>query len=215
MKILIALPAYNEGPVIANVISAIKKEGFTDILVVDDCSSDDTTKQAAEATVVSHPINRGAGAATGTAIAYARKHEYDKLVLLDSDGQHDPKEIKKLLKKSDKYDVVIGSRNVADKNMPFIRRIANRVGSFITFLFFGLFVRDSQSGFKVFNRKAIAKIHLTFDGFEFCSEIIGEIKRHKLSILEVPIKVIYSEHSQSKGQSITNGFRMIFRFLFR
>jgi polyprenyl-phospho-N-acetylgalactosaminyl synthase len=214
MKILVALPAYNEGPVINDVVSAIRKEGYSDVLVVDDCSTDNTAT-ASDAKVVSHPINRGPGAATGTAIAYALSNNYDKLVLLDSDGQHDPADIKRLLKESNKYDVVIGSRNIRDKKMPLFRRLANRIGSLVTFLFFGLFVRDSQSGFKVLNRKAMESVRITFDGFEFCSEIIGEIKRNKLSYTEVPIKVIYSSHSQSKGQSIANGFRMIARFLFR
>lgn len=215
MNILIALPAYNEGLIIGKVIQNIQKKGYRNILVVDDHSSDDTAMKAAKVIVISHPINRGPGAATATAIAYARAHNFDRLVLLDADGQHDPADIKRLLIASEKYDVVIGSRNISDKNMPFIRRIANRIGSFVTFMFFGLFVHDSQSGFKVFNKKAIDTIEITFDGFEFCSEIIGEIRRHKLSYTEVPIKVIYSDHSQSKGQSVINGFRMVMRFLFR
>lgn len=215
MNILIALPAYNEGLIIGKVIQNIQKKGYRNILVVDDHSSDDTAMKAAKVIVISHPINRGPGAATATAIAYARAHNFDRLVLLDADGQHDPADIKRLLIASEKCDVVIGSRNISDKNMPFIRRIANRIGSFVTFMFFGLFVHDSQSGFKVFNKKAIDTIEITFDGFEFCSEIIGEIRRHKLSYTEVPIKVIYSDHSQSKGQSVINGFRMVMRFLFR
>ena len=112
------------------------------------------------------------------------------------------------------YDVVMGSRLRDFAKMPWSRRVANFIGSIVTWFFFGLFVRDSQSGFKVFNRKAISTITITFDRYEFCSEIIGEIYRHGLSWKEVPISVIYTEHSLKKGQSIANGFRMVMRFLF-
>lgn len=220
-NILIILPAFNEARVIADVIKNIKKEGYKDILVVDDHSCDQTFEKgrSAGAHVLRHPINRGAGAATYTGLVYARKEGYDFAVLMDSDGQHSPKDISKLMKYSDKYDVVIGSRMVGElKNMPLQRRIANFVGSLLTKFFFGLFVRDSQSGFKVLNRKAIENIDITFDRYEFCSEMIGEIYKNKLSYKEIPIKVIYTDHSLGKsagGQSIMNGFKMIMRFIFR
>jgi glycosyltransferase involved in cell wall biosynthesis len=220
-NILIVLPAYNEAKVIDKVIKDIKKEGYKDILVIDDCSNDNTSQVAkkAGAKVLSHVINRGAGAATYTGLIYARDNNYDYAVFMDSDGQHLPKDIKRLLKVAKKKDVVIGSRMVGDlKQMPIQRKIANFVGSIATYFFFGLFVWDSQSGFKVFNKKAINKINLTFDRYEFCSEIIGEIYKNKLSCEEVPIKVIYTDHSLGKaqsGQSIKNGFKMILRFIFR
>ncbi len=219
-KVLIAMPAYNEGKVIANVILDIKKNGFSNVLVVDDHSKDDTFSKAkkAGAIVLRHPINRGAGAASATCIEYARRENYDFLVLIDSDGQHLPSDIKNLLKFAERYDVVIGSRLISNvKDMPFSRRIMNFGGSLITAFFFGLFVYDSQSGFKVFNKKAISKINITFDKFEFCSEVIGEIAKNKLTYKEVPIKVIYTKHSLGKGhgQSFKNGIKMIFRFIFR
>ncbi len=219
--LLVVLPAYNEGKVIASVIKNIKKEGFKDILVVDDASADNTSEQArkAGAKVFRHVLNRGAGAATNTGLIYARNEGYKRVAFLDSDGQHSPKDLKRVLKSSGSHDVVIGSRMIGEiKKMPFQRKVANFVGSFLTWFFFGLFVRDSQSGFKVFNRKAIEKVDISFDRYEFCSEIIGEIKRNGLSWKEVPIKVIYSDHSmgnKGSGQSVWNGFRMILRFIFR
>lgn len=220
-KILIAMPAYNEAKVIFDVIKDIKKEGYEDILVIDDCSKDNTFNVAkkAGAIVIKHVINRGAGAATNTGLIYAKNNDYDYVVFIDSDGQHSPKEIKKLLIHAQKYDVIIGSRMIGSlKDMPFQRRAVNFVGSFITYLFFGLFVRDSQSGFKVFSKNAMNKIKISFDRYEFCSEIIGEIYKNKLSYKEVPIKIIYSTHSLGKidsGQSVFNGFKMILRFIFR
>lgn len=220
-RVLIGLPAYNEGPVIFDVIKKIKSLGFNDIVIVDDCSSDNTYDEAkrAGAVVLSHVINRGAGAATSTIMSYAKNEGFDYLILMDSDGQHLPKDISKLLAKSKEgVDLVIGSRLKGDiKNMPIQRRIANFVGSFFTLFFFGSFVWDSQSGFRVLNKKALNKIDLNFDRFEFCSEMIGEAKRNELVIGEVPIKVVYTKHSLSKGhgQSIKNGFKMIVKFLFK
>ncbi|MBT4835362.1 glycosyltransferase family 2 protein [Candidatus Woesearchaeota archaeon] len=220
-KILIILPAYNEGKIITKVINQIKKVGFQDILIIDDGSTDETVKSAkkAGARVLGHIINRGAGAATSTGLTYAKINNYDYAIFMDSDGQHNPKDIKKLLNYADKYDVVIGSRMIGNlENMPIQRRIANFIGSLITKLFFGLFVRDSQSGFKIFNKNAIRKINVTFDRYEFCSEIIGEIHNKKLSFKEVPIEVIYSTHSLEKkhsGQSIKNGIKMIIKFILR
>lgn len=218
-KILIILPAYNEGKVIGEVINSIKYEGFTDILVVDDHSKDNTSQVAKllNTKVITHKKNKGAGAATATGIEYAKENDYDFAVLLDSDGQHCAKDIKKLLKYSNKFDVVIGSRMVADiSKMPLQRKIANFVGSFATWFFFGKFLWDSQSGFKVLNKRAISKIKITFDRYEFSSEMAGEIHKYKLSVKEVPIKVIYTKHSiknKGSGQSIFNGFKMILRFL--
>ncbi|USN44993.1 MAG: glycosyltransferase family 2 protein [Candidatus Woesearchaeota archaeon] len=214
--LLVGMPAYNEGKTIAHVINHIKSQGYPNVLVVNDGSKDDTAlkARAAGAIVVSHPINRGAGAATLTALMYARTHTtYSHLILLDSDGQHDPKDIERLMAYGASYDVVIGSRLLTSKHMPLQRRIANIFGSFITWLFFGLYVYDSQSGFKVFNRHALNKINFIADKFEFCSEVIGEIEKHKLKVKEVPIKVIYTGESIRKGQNILNGFRMIRRFL--
>ncbi len=218
--ILIILPAFNEGKVISSVISDIKKEGFENILVVDDCSLDNTFEEVISCGVlcVRHPLNRGAGAATATGIEYAKRNGFDSVVLMDSDGQHSCKDIKKLLKELNNFDVVIGSRMIGDlSDMPVVRRVANKVGSLVTMFFFGKYVTDSQSGFKAFNRRAIEEIKITFDRYEFCSEIIGEIGRCNLSVKEVPIKVLYSDHSMGKGhgQSVSNGFKMIVKFLFK
>ena len=213
-KVLVGLPAYNEGPVIADVILGVKARGYKNIVVCDDCSLDDTSLKAKKsgAVVLRHVINRGAGAANMTLIEYAKEQGFDHLVIMDADGQHSAEDIDRLMKYSHKFDVVMGSRLIALKDMPFIKKVANKIGSFLTYLFFGLYVQDSQSGFKVFNKNALHLIEINYDRYEYCSEIVGEIKKHDLSYKEVPIKVIYTDHSKSKGQNIKEGFLMILRF---
>ncbi len=216
-KTYIIIPAYNEATVIANVITKIKKERFKNIIVVDDCSTDNTRTIAQKngAIVVRHVINRGAGAATKTGIEYAKTQNADYVVTIDADGQHDPSEIKSLLKQAPKYDVVIGSRMIHAEGMPFTRRIINKIGSSITFILYGIYVKDSQSGFKIFNKKAMQNIEIKFDRYEFCSEVLHEINKKKLTYVEVPIKAIYTDYSLSKGQNIANGFKMVYKMIWR
>jgi len=219
MKIFIAIPAYNEGKAISKVIKSIKKEGYKNIVIADDCSKDNTYNEAkkAGAVVLRHFINRGAGAATKTAIDYALLNRAYIIITMDSDGQHDPKDIKNLIKPilDKKADVVIGSRLLNPKGMPWYRRFFNFGGNVVTFVLFGLWVTDTQSGFKAFTKEAAKKIQIKMDRFEFCSEIIGEIKKNKLRVAEIPIKVIYNEYSLSKGQNFMNGLKMIVKLIIR
>ena len=99
------------------------------------------------------------------------------------------------------------------QNLPLFRRAANYCANFFTWLLFGVWVSDSQSGFKALSREAWQKIEIHGDHFEFCSEIIAEIKRNKLRYTEIPIKVYYSQYSQSKGQNLANGLKTLARLI--
>jgi UDP-N-acetylglucosamine---dolichyl-phosphate N-acetylglucosaminyltransferase len=224
-KTYIILPAYCESKVIKEVIESIKKEGFKDIIVVDDGSTDNTYQEAKSTGVItiSHPINRGKGAATQTGIDSAKLLNADIIVTMDSDGQHDPKDIKKLIQPliDEKADVVIGSRMINGKDMPKSRIIMNRIGNIVTYIFFGIMVTDSQSGFRAYSKKAYNSVYTYLDRYEFESEMLGQIKDANLKIEEVPIKVIYTDYSKSKykhmskfsAQGLTNGIKMVIRLI--
>lgn len=213
----IVIPAFNESKVISSVISDVKKEGFKKIIVVDDCSADNTSSisELAGAIVARHEVNRGAGAATKTGLDLAKSLGAKFVVTIDADGQHDPSDISRLIPFTQKYDVVIGSRMINSKGMPLIRQIYNSIGSMITFILYGIYVKDSQTGFKIFNQKALSKIKIIFDRYEFCSEVLHEISKNNLTYKEVPIKVIYTEYSLSKGQSFSNGVKMVLKMMMR
>jgi len=225
MNTHIILPAYSEGKVIKKVIKDIQKEGYKKIIVVDDGSPDNTYTQAKStgAITIKHPINRGKGAATQTGIDAAKLLNADIIVTMDSDGQHNPKDIKKLIQpiKNNKADVVIGSRMINNKDMPKSRIVMNKIANLITYLFFGIMVTDSQSGFRAYNKKACSSVYTYLDRYEFESEMLGQIKNAKLRVKEVPIKVIYTEYSKSKykhinrfsPQGLTNGVKMVVRFI--
>lgn len=218
-NVFIALPAYNEEEVITNVLSQIQKEGYSNIVVVDDGSTDNTATKAeqAGATVIRHSINRGPGAATQTAFDACIKLGAEIILTMDADGQHHASDISKILKhlETTKADIVIGSRFLETNKIPFHRRVFNAIGNMVTFLFFGLWVSDSQSGFKVFTKKAVEKIDIHSNGYEFCSELIWEFRIQKFHVEEFPISVTYTKRSLSKGQSFFVGTKTFFRLFLR
>ena len=216
MKLIVIIPAYNEELTIGSVIKGLKKKGYNDIIVVDDGSSDKTFEIASKegVNVYKHMINRGLGGALNTGITGALREEADLLVTFDADGQHDVNDIPNLVKAIEEgYDVAIGNR--INKDMPFLRRIGNVGLDFITYLLFGIYVHDSQSGLRMFTREAAAKIEIKTNRMEVSSEIITEIGRKNLKLKEVSIKTIYTEYSMSKGNSVWNGFKIALKLFLR
>jgi UDP-N-acetylglucosamine---dolichyl-phosphate N-acetylglucosaminyltransferase len=217
MKVIAIIPAYNEETTLAAVLE--KTASFVDLmLVVDDGSSDRTSEIALShgATVVSHVINRGLGAAIGTGFAAATLLKADAVITLDADGQHDPSEIPLFIEAiKGGADVVIGSRMLGGAGMPWYRQVANRLGNLVTFVLFGALVTDSQSGFRAFTAYAIRQIEIKTNRMEVSSELIAESRRNKLNLVEVPIKAIYTDYSLSKGQSFIVGIKTLIKLVLR
>lgn len=218
MKSVIILPAYNEATRIGAVIRGAKKY-CPDILVVVDGATDNTASIARSegARVIEHVENCGAGAATMTGIEAARRLGFDTVVTIDADGQHDVSDIPRLLEAllNRHADLVIGNRFGQKNNIPMIRRIANGIGNAVTFAVTGIFLPDTQCGFKVFGPKALAELDLKMSGFEFCTEIIREAARKHWVIVSVPSKVVYSEYTLAKGQSFASGLQTACKILLR
>lgn len=218
MKVIAVIPAYKEETTIADVIE--RTRSFVDeIIVVNDGSPDHTADvaKAHGATVVSHVINRGLGAAIGTGFAAAQKHHADVVITLDADGQHDPQEIPKFLEAIERgADFVIGSRMIgSESNMPWYRKVANMLGNIFTLVLFGAWVTDSQSGFRAFTKTALENIQIKTNRMEVSSELIAEANANHLTIAEVPIKAIYTDYSLSKGQSFFVGIKTLLKLILR
>lgn len=218
-KVFIVVPAYNEEKTIAGVLKGLKNAGFRDIVVVDDGSIDKTYNLAKKESVMlyRHVLNRGLGGALGTGIKAALANNADIIVTFDSDGQHNPLDIKNVIKPitKKKADVVIGSRLLEPKGMPWYRVVGNKIGNLVTFVLFRVKVSDSQSGLRAFSRKAAEKIEIKTNRMEVSSEIIAEIKKKKLKLKEVPINVIYTKYSLSKGQGFFVGLKTLFKLILR
>ena len=216
--IYIVIPAKDEAKRIGIVLKKIKKEGYSNVIVVNDGSSDTTAEVSRKlgATVLTHIVNLGPGAATQTGMDYALKMGAKVVVTLDADNQHCPTDIKLLIREMEKeqVDVVIGSRFLTkDNEVPQIRIFLNKMGNYVTAFFTGLLVTDSQSGFKAMRTDFLKKSRIRLSGFEFCTEIISMMKREKVAYSEVPIKVRYTKESMEKGQSFGNGFKMVGTFI--
>lgn len=213
----IVIPAYNEGNTILKVLKNLKEAGYEKTIVVDDGSRDDTFEVAKKhaQVVVKHKLNRGLGGALGTGIQGALRMGAEYIITFDADGQHDTKDIQKVLSplKRREADVVIGSRLIDPEGMPMKRRIANRIANYVTYFLFGVWTTDSQSGLRGFNRNAAEHIRIRTNRMEVSSEIIREIGYHGLRFKEVPIKAIYTDYSLSKGQSFFVGIKTFARLL--
>lgn len=204
IKSLIVIPAFNEQKTLADVLSDVIKNIPADVLVINDGSSDKTAEIAKKFRVflATHVANRGLGAALGTGFEFSRRCNYDLLITFDADGQHRSSDALKLIQaiKSNKADVAIGSRLLTGTSMPLDRKFLNFLSDLITYLFYGVWTTDSQSGLRAFNKKAINSINIKTDRMEVSSEFFKEIKRNKLRFIEVPIQAIYTPYSLSKGQ---------------
>ena len=219
-KIAIVVPAYNEAEVIAGVVAEIQKAGDYLVVVVDDGSKDSTFHSAASCegiVVLRHRINRGKGAATKTGIVAANRLGADIVVTMDGDGQHDPGDIRALVQPivDGTFDVVLGSRPKRRGEMPVVKIIANKIGNVVTWLFYGIYVADSQSGFRAYSSFAANIIDTKADKYEYDSKVIREINNNRLKFTEVEIKVRYTEYSMGKvqKQGFINGIKTLWRMI--
>jgi len=163
MKTLVIIPVYNESASIERILQDISIEcPDYDLLVVNDCSSDDSetiVRNAGLARLVNLPFNLGIGGAVQTGFIYAREMNYDIALQFDGDGQHQVSEIAKLVKVVEKgnADVVIGSR-FNKKSTGFtthtLRRIGIRIFQLASYLMIRQRITDHTSGFRAYNRKS-------------------------------------------------------------
>ncbi len=209
MKKICVIPAYNEAKNIRRVIEKLVPL-VDEIVVVDDCSRDSTARIAREAgaSVISHRINRGQGAALQTGNEYALNAGAEIIIHFDGDGQFQAEDIPEMVApiESDEADIVFGSRFMGKKSrLPRLKRwLIMPLGRIVNYLF-GVTTTDPQSGFRAFNRQAARAIEISNRGMAHCSEILYKSFKHKLRMKEVPITVIYDEF----GQSFSGGIRIV------
>lgn len=217
--IAVVVPAFNEGTVIGNVVSEALR--FAEwIIVVDDGSRDETAVAArtAGAEVIRHPINLGQGAALQTGITWAVRRGARYIVTFDGDGQHDPRDICKLVDelRGGNYDAALGSRFKGQAvGLPPVRRFVLKAARFVNYLFTGLLLSDAHNGMRALTAEAAAKIRLRQDGMAHATEIISQIAAAKLRYVEVPVTIRYTEYSMQKGQKLSNSVHIVTDLLIR
>lgn len=208
MKLITIIPAYNEENVIKTVVEGALK--YSDVLVVDDGSTDQTSTLAREAgaMVVKHAKNRGKGAAIKTGLKKALDYDYQVLVFMDGDGQHDPRHIPLLASGIGEADMVVGSRfkEGAPKGMALQRRLSNSLTTKIMGFVTGYHLTDSQCGFRAISpRAARLFLDIPYNDYVYESEVLYLASKKNLLINEKAISCTYgSEKSYITGISIFN-----------
>lgn len=214
-KVTVILPAYNEEISIGSMVICSKKYA-DNIIVIDDGSSDRTAEIAelAGAEVKKHSTNQGKGAALKTGFEAALNS--DIIVTIDSDGQHNPDDIPKLLTpiENGEADIVNGSRyiNGNGKETPAYRRVGQTVLDKATNLNSGLNITDSQSGFRAFAIHTLPVFRFNSTDFGIESEMLSDAANAGLKIKEVEIGVRYDVDNSTKGP-IMHGLEVLMRIL--
>ncbi|MGC8601235.1 MAG: glycosyltransferase family 2 protein [Thermoprotei archaeon] len=206
------IPAKNEQETISWVVRETKRY-VEYVIVVNDGSEDRTEELAlqAGAKVISHPISMGAGAATSTGLRFSLMKNADIIATLDADGQHDPSYLEPMLKAFNECDLLIGARDMSEGS--FLRKFANKVLDLEVSVLSGTRVRDSQSGFRIYSRRAAQVFveDLNEWGYGWASESILIMARKKLRIAEFPIKA--KPHTGKKGTKWWDGFFIFYQAL--
>ena len=210
-KFLTALPVYNEVRHVSRVLDEVLR--FTpDVLVVDDGSTDGTSRVLAarhDVRLVRHAENRGYGAALATAFATALAGDWDGLVTIDCDGQHQPRLIPEFIAAATDApgaDIVSGSRYLArfpgDSEPPAARR---RINAEITAEIndrLGLALTDAFCGFKAYTRRALENLHVTEMGYAMPLEVWVQAAAAGLRIVELPVPLLYLDLARSFGGAL-------------
>lgn len=181
----VVIPAFNEAGGIADTIQGLKTQGFAEILVVDDGSTDDTAPraEASGARVVRHPYNKGNGAAVKTGIREART---PVILLMDADTQHDPKEATKLVEPVGSFDMVIGARSLGEQSL--VRAAGNAVFRSLASWLTGRPIPDLTCGYRAAKRQSLLEVlHLLPNGFSYPTTSCLALMKSGQSVLFVPV----------------------------
>ena len=203
---LTALPVFNEAKYVDEVLDLVKQYS-EHVLVVDDGSTDGTTEilaQRDDVIVIQHAQNSGYGAALKTAFDYAIDQQYDSVVTIDCDGQHEPQRIPEFVDACcNGVDIVSGSRYLKqfheDTAPPEQRRKINQIVSAEISRRLGIELTDAFCGFKAYSTTGLQKLNLTENGYAMPLELWVQAAQHDLNIIEWPVPLIYLDEDRSFG----------------
>jgi glycosyltransferase involved in cell wall biosynthesis len=197
MNYAVLIPAYNASPTLKELLDrTCLIHSPKDIVVIDDGSIDRTAEIAQQlgVNVISHPVNKGKGAALATGFAYALAHGYDAVITMDSDLQHRPEDILRFIRahQETRADIIIGSRLHAMKGMPYHRRLSNVMTTGFVKARTGAPIEDSQSGFRLIDAHALRLVRTESPGFEAETEFIIRAALKQCTFGSIPIDTIYA-----------------------
>jgi glycosyltransferase involved in cell wall biosynthesis len=205
MRILTAIPVYNEASHVRSVLAAARRYS-PEILIVNDGSTDGTAQLLAsepDLLRIDHPQNRGYGAALISAFEFAVSHRYDVLVTMDCDGQHEPARIPVLLEAIHDCDIVSGSRYLRDFRQdtpaPTDRRFINATITREINARYGLNITDAFCGFKAYRREALEKLSINENGWGMPLQLWVQAARQRLRVKEIGVPRLYLDPNRAFG----------------
>ncbi len=216
MKTCVIIPTYNEVKHLGSLLHEVKNY-LSDIIVINDGSSDSTAQVAAScgAVVITNLHNQGKGASLIKGFAYALEAGFESVLVMDGDGQHRPQDIPKFLAAAQdaSWGLIVGNRMHDPRHMPVVRRLTNSIMSWYISRIVGRSIPDSQCGFRMIRKEALSRFNFSTTKFEIETEMFIEAARLGIAIVSVPIQSVYQDE-KSHINPFTDTVRF-FRYMFR
>ena len=212
VNVCILIPVYNECKEIGRLVGSLKRKGF-DVVVVDDGSTDQsgTTAQEKGAKVIRHDQKQGKGHSLQDGFDYIlRQENYDAVITIDGDGQHDIEDIDQFLAKAQEHpkSIITGTRMANPRGMPLVRLWTNRLMSGVISFLCRQKIPDTQCGFRFINCSVLKPLTLTSSDFQIETEVLIKASKKGFKIYSVPIKTIYRGEA-SKINPVVDTFRFL------
>ena len=201
LRVVVIIPAYNEELNIAKILQRIPTNisNKMEIIVVDDGSNDNTYELASQfdINIIRHPRNRGNGAATKTGLNFCKKKNCDLAIILDADGQHDPKKLKDFIRPilEENVDFVIGNRFKYYYNMNTYRKLCSKLMTAFYFLLLRRKISDPTNGYRALSSKIINQIQFESE-YSLTQEMLFKIIP-RFNFKEIPVEVEQRKHGES------------------
>ncbi|NIA22517.1 MAG: glycosyltransferase [Anaerolineaceae bacterium] len=221
MRVLIGVPVYNEEQYIERVLNEVKRH-CSDILVVDDGSTDGTAARLANVdgiVVHTHGANEGYGRSLISIFAYAIEQGYDWVITLDADEQHEPGAIVEFVRvaEADQADIISGSRYIDhtlhDGAAPDERRWINCQITEVLRYLTPYALTDSFCGFKAYRVESLRKLSLVETGYSMPLQLWIQAARADLRVVEIPVKLIYKDPNRTFGGDLDDAQRRLRYYL--
>ncbi len=215
MKTCVIVPAHNEVSTIGAVVEKLTARGLS-VVVIDDGSNDGSGEIARRngAFVIRHQLKMGKGQALRHGFEYALRQDFDNVVTMDADGQHDVGDIEQFLAKAAENPncVVTGTRLDNPQGMPWLRLMTNRIMSGLISLACRQKIPDTQCGYRLISCAILRQISISSSDFEIETEVLIKSAKKGFRIHSVPIKTIYRNEA-SKINPILDTIRFIVYFI--
>lgn len=210
MRCYVVIPAFNEAERLPALLDALSGFVSSDrVVVVDDGSSQPLTLDQ-PVHLLRHHINLGKGLALRTGCEYAIREGAEALVLMDGDGQHDPRELPRLLNCLSRSDMVFAAR-LLNREMSIVRRVGNLVLNRAVQTLFGSSLSDVWCGYRAFRSEHFGQIAWGASDYAVDVEMAIRALKHRLKIEEIPIGTVY--HDAYKGVTVVDGLQLLARLL--